>query len=108
MAYAEQDAMSRDVTFQRKLAAALGNTANAVQSEAPGTANHDKRQLLAQEVARDTFGWAARMAQCIIQSSASLKTAANTGGTAGPWTVNDADLDTAASSVWNVFARVTT
>ena len=108
MAYINHWSMASDVTFQRKLAASLAKNANDIQAESSGTANHQLRQLLAQKVAPDPAGWAQRMAQCVVQAVTALKTAADSGGTTGPWTVADADLDTGVSSVWNTFAGVQT
>lgn len=108
MAYLNAWALSNDVTFQRKLSAALAKIANDVQSESAGTPSHGLRQLLAQKVAVDSFGWAVRVAPNVIQAVPALKTAADTGGTAGPWTVTDADLETGISTVWNTFANVLT
>lgn len=108
MAYLNHDAMSRDVTFQRKLAASLAKNANDIQSEATNTTHHQLRQLLAHRVALDPSGWAQRMAQATIQANTNLKTAADAGGTAGPWTTSDADLDAGVSAVWNIFAGVQT
>jgi len=108
VAYVNAEALSRDITFRRKLATSLASAANAIQSEAPSTAYHVQRQLLAQKVAVDPLGWAERFAQCAVQAVAALKTAADAGGTAGPWTVVDADLDSGVSAVWNTFAGVLT
>lgn len=108
MGYVEQDALSRDVTFQRKLAASLASAANAINSEAPATTAHNQRQILAQKVGPDALGWAVRTAECVIQANTNLKTAANTGGTTGPWTTVDADIDAGVSASWNLFAGVMT
>lgn len=108
MAYINHWSMAADVTFQRKLAASLAKTCNDIQSESTATAFHSQRLVLVHLVVKDPPGWAARMANAVIQANTNLKTAADAGGTTGPWTVTDSDIDAGVSSTWNTFADVMT
>lgn len=108
MAYLNHYAMATSTNFHNQLVEALAAAANSIQSEAAGTQFHVQRQALAHEVCQDPASWANRMAYAVVEANVNLKTAADTGGAAGPWSPADTDIDTAIGAVWNLFAGINT
>jgi len=97
MAYTDDAVLAEDQAFQNRVRMSIVNTATAVASEPSTTKNHvdDKRSTLAKSVLNDPQSYVQRFTNAMIRAG-SLTT-----------TSTDANLDAAASAVWNGMAGVT-
>lgn len=94
MAYIDQFGLSDDLQFRKRVEIAIVTVARDIASEAPATANHAARATLAKAVANNPVGFAALFAVgCAVQRA-----------DATPGT--DADLFSAVSALWNLYAGV--
>lgn len=96
--YVDQYALSTLGNFRQQVASAIVSTAEVVVGEPGATTNHANRLALAQDVLVNHDTWAQRMALAVIEANTSI---ANTAPN-GP--AQDADVFSAVSSIWNVYA----
>lgn len=103
-----QQALADDITFRRRLVAALSKVAWQVLTEDPGTAHHAQRVELAQQVLTNVAQYAADLAPSFVMRTnvVGFTTSYDFHARAVVTASGDPDLESQLANDWNNMAGV--